>query len=229
MILNFFKKTRTHNSLQSIVYNYVTGTFFLDLLSAVPIFCFNINKVFLKYYWLRFFRNVHLFDITYPFEVVMLRLLHKHSKKRQSDLISFAVLILMVLYLSHIMACVWISLGLNEKCDLPTTPDNCTLSWVYYNGFDDYPDRSKYIFALYWIIEVITTVGYGDFYGRTTSEYMFSIMVEFLGLTYFSFLMGCISRLFNVSDSFDDFIEEKLDTLDMWIKKIEKSNKPYHI
>ena len=24
-------------------------------------------------------------------------------------------------------------------------------------------------------------------------------------------------------------IEEKLDSLDMWIKKIEKSNKPFHI
>ena len=27
----------------------------------------------------------------------------------------------------------------------------------------------------------------------------------------------------------DDLIEEKLDSLDMWIKKIEKSNKPFHI
>ena len=136
----------------------------------------------------------------------MLFILQNHSKKRQTDLINFMILILMVLYLSHIMACIWIALGLSEQCNSPLSPDNCTQSWVFLNGFDQYPDRSKYIFALYWIIEVITTVGYGDFYGATTKEYMFSIIVEFLGLTYFSFLMGCISRLFNVSDSFDDFI-----------------------
>jgi ribosome-associated translation inhibitor RaiA len=54
-------------------------------------------------------------------------------------------------------------------------------------------------------------------------------MLEFLGLTFFSFLMGSISGIINVSDSFDDMIEQKLDALDMWIKNIEKSNKPYHL
>jgi len=41
--------------------------------------------------------------------------------------------------------------------------------------------------------------------------------------------MGSISGIFNSSDNFNDLIEEKLDLLDIWIKKIEKSNKPYHI
>ena len=41
--------------------------------------------------------------------------------------------------------------------------------------------------------------------------------------------MGSINGIFNTTDSFEDLIEEKLDSLDMWIKKIEKSNKPYHI
>jgi hypothetical protein len=41
--------------------------------------------------------------------------------------------------------------------------------------------------------------------------------------------MGSITSIFSTSDNFDDLIEQKLDSLDMWIKKIEKSNKPYHI
>ena len=41
--------------------------------------------------------------------------------------------------------------------------------------------------------------------------------------------MGSINSIFNTTDSFEALIEEKLDSLDMWIKKIEKSNKPYHI
>ena len=41
--------------------------------------------------------------------------------------------------------------------------------------------------------------------------------------------MGSVNDIFNVSDNFDDLIEEKLDSLDMWIKKIENSNKPYNI
>ena len=76
-------------------------------------------------------------------------------------------------------------------------------------------------------IKAISTQ-YTSFYDQL-NEHIFSIFLEFLGLTFFSFLMGSINGIFNTSDNFDDLIEEKLDSLDMWIKKIEKSNKPYHI
>ena len=106
---------------------------------------------------------------------------------------------------------------------------DCTKSWIYENGFKDKETHTIYIFAFYWIFEVITTVGYGDYSGSTQLEYAFSILAEFLGLTFFSFLMGSITNIFSITDNFDDLIEKKLDTLDMWIKKIEKSNKPFHI
>ena len=106
---------------------------------------------------------------------------------------------------------------------------DCTQSWIYAAGFEGKKTHTIYIFAFYWIFEVITTVGYGDYSGATSSEYIFSIILEFLGLTFFSFLMGSINSIFDTSDNFDDLIEQKLDQLDMWIKKIEKSNKPFHI
>lgn len=126
------------------------------------------------------------------------------------------------------MACIWLIFGMFEDCKLETDSD-CKQSWVYANEFDQKPIKTRYIFSFYWIFEVITTVGYGDYSGSTSSEYIFSIGLEFLGLTFFSFLMGSINGIFNTSDDFDDLIEEKLDSLDMWIKKIEKSNKPFHI
>lgn len=110
------------------------------------------------------------------------------------------------------------------------TSDGCIPSWIYNNdSFKDKQFESIYIFSFYWIFEVITTVGYGDYTGKTQEEYLFSVALEFLGLVFFSFLMGSITSIFGASDNFDDLIEYKLDTLDMWIKKIEKSNKPYHI
>ena len=41
--------------------------------------------------------------------------------------------------------------------------------------------------------------------------------------------MGSINGIFSSADNFDDLIEGKLDSLDMWIKKIEKSNRELHI
>jgi hypothetical protein len=174
--------------------------------------------------------------------MLMRIVLQKKSKKRQNDLITFCNLIMMVIYISHLMGCIWLYLGGQHSCkegdqsvplDLESEDsnlrENCVPSWIYANDFELKSPHTQYIFAFYWIFEVITTVGYGDYYGATSEEYVFSIILEFLGLTFFSFLMGSINGIFNTTDSFEDLIEEKLDSLDMWIKKIEKSNKPYHI
>ena len=186
-------------------------------------------------YWLKVFRFVHIFRLTVPNQLIMKYLLQKYSKKRQSDLSSFTSLIIFVIYISHINACIWLWLGNMYDCKDKNDPtqllDKCYQSWRHLpsNGFENKPYISVYIFAFYWIFEVITTVGYGDYSGQTSEEYIFSIILEFLGLTFFSFLMGSINGIFNTKDNFNALIEEKLDTLDMWIKKIEKSNKPYHI
>lgn len=196
----------------------------------------------MDYYILKLFRIIHFTKLTQPLQLLLACVLQKYSKKRQNDLTSFAGLILYVIYLSHIMACVWLMIGALEDCRIDKTLDdygeggsganieeNCTQSWTFANDFYNKRNHTQYIFAFYWIFEVITTVGYGDYSGSTSQEYIFSIALEFMGLTFFSFLMGSINSIFNTSDNFDDLIEEKLDSLDMWIKKIEKSNKPFHI
>jgi hypothetical protein len=140
------------------------------------------------------------------------------------------------------MGCIWLYLGGRSPCKIDMTlpyndkdgeptnaQEDCTASWKFAQSFENKSYHTQYIFAFYWIFEVITTVGYGDYTGATSQEYIFSIILEFLGLTFFSFLMGSINGIFNTSDNFDDLIEDKLDSLDMWIKKIEKSNKPFHI
>ena len=74
-------------------------------------------------------------------------------------------MIFYVIYTSHIMACLWLKIGMMEEC--ATEEGACTKSWVYEEGFDQKPYHTQYIFAFYWIFEVITTVGYGDYVGAT--------------------------------------------------------------
>lgn len=126
------------------------------------------------------------------------------------------------------MACIWLRLG-QYSCKHHLENTDCTDGWIEVQGMTDAPDSTVYIFALYWIFEVITTVGYGDYSGSTTQELIFSMFLEFAGLTFFSLFMNQIGSVFNQSDNFQDLIDGKLDSLDMWIKKIEKSNKPYFI
>ena len=235
IMLNFVKRTRALKKIQAIAVNYLTSFFIFDVIATIPNL---INNESFDFFWLKLFRLIHFMRLTKPLELLLGCILQKHSKKRQNDLTGFCALILVVIYVSHVMGCIWLYLGGRNPCKLDDSQpydgeknaeDGCTASWKFANGFENKSYHTQYIFAFYWIFEVITTVGYGDYTGATSQEYIFSIILEFLGLTFFSFLMGSINGIFNTSDNFDDLIEDKLDSLDMWIKKIEKSNKPFHI
>ena len=41
--------------------------------------------------------------------------------------------------------------------------------------------------------------------------------------------MGSINTILGKKDKFEDLIDEKLGMLNIWIKKLERSNTPYHI
>lgn len=71
----------------------------------------------MEYYILKIFRIIHFPKLTYPLNLLLQCVLQKYSKKRQNDLSSFAGLILYVIYLSHIMACIWLIIGLRSSCD----------------------------------------------------------------------------------------------------------------
>ena len=109
IILNFLKRTMANKDIGQIATNYIFGTFIFDVIATIP------NLIFLqeglKFFWLKLFRLVHFFRITEPLQFLLSILLHKYSKKRQNDLIVFARLILIVIYISHGMACFWIFLG----------------------------------------------------------------------------------------------------------------------
>jgi len=82
-----------------------------------------------------------------------------------------------------------------------------------------------YVNAFYFILTTITTVGYGDISGSTTNEYLFSMCVEFIGLTFFSFLTGTISVMFSGDQSFESLINARMEELDLWLLRLENCNK----
>mgnify|MGYP000910952663 CR=1 FL=1 len=62
-------------------------------------------------------------------------------------------------------------------------------------NFATYEPYQVYIFSLYWVFTVLTTVGYGDYAGSNSNEYVFSICLEFCGLSFFALLTGMITPL----------------------------------
>jgi len=86
-----------------------------------------------------------------------------------------------------------------------------------------------YIFALYWIFETFTTVGYGDYTGGTSREYLVTMCFQFIGFCFNAILISTMADLFGADVSFSDLLEDRLGQLDLWMKRIEKSHKPYYL
>ena len=51
------------------------------------------------------------------------------------------------------------------------------------------------------------------------------MFVEFVGLTFFSYLTGTISVMFSGNQSFDSLINSKMDQLDLWLLRLEYCNR----
>ena len=131
----------------------------------------------------------------------------------------------LIMIITHFYACIWIWLGTIY------VPGSHLQPWLIENAdtFADYSDLSIYIFAIYWIMETVSTVGYGDYSGQTIYEYSFTMLVQFTGLLITSVLMVAITKFIDGDFTFDSYIELKFRQLDLWITRVEKSNRPKYI
>jgi len=108
----------------------------------------------------------------------------------------------------------WVNTFIGELKD--STGDDSIKPYDYFGTI--------YVSAFYFILTTITTVGYGDISGGTTNEYLYSMIVEFVGLTFFSFLTGTISVMFTGNQSFESLMNARLEELDLWLLRLENCN-----
>ena len=133
--------------------------------------------------------------------------------------------------LGHLAACIWLYIGgLDEM-----KPAEERESWIYTNdltgeGVGNLPSpAAAYVFSLYWVFETFTTVGYGDYTGGTSVEYGLTLVFEFIGFCYNAVLISIMTSFFSNQYTFEDLLSSQLFKMDIWMKRIERSYKPYYL
>ena len=68
----------------------------------------------------------------------------------------------------------------------------------------------QYIYALYWAITTMTTVGYGDITATNPIEICFSIFVEILGCAIFGYMINIIGMILSDMRKAKETLEEEI-------------------
>jgi hypothetical protein len=196
------------------------GSFWPDIISVIPLVTLGKGKLNALHLTRLYSLGIALSPLTLLVKCVM-----PNAKAFElaawSNLVTFIV---MFMLLAHCVSCVFIYIGYIDR-DLPEEDRHSWLT-VPDNQFEGKSWHYIYSFAYYWLFEVIATVGYGEFTGTTPLEYWVTIFFEFLGVTFIALLLGFLGKAIGHDVTFDGFITERLDVIDTWALKLEKSNQP---
>lgn len=120
----------------------------------------------------------------------------------------------------HLISCFWF---LAAKFD-DLNPD----TWVARLGLQDQPPSNLYLECLYWSLQTVATVGFGDFGAFTVAELFICIIWMIFGVGFYSFVIGNLTSIIANENAnsenlyvirFANIFQNKLKALEEFAKK----------
>jgi hyperpolarization activated cyclic nucleotide-gated potassium channel 2 len=105
--------------------------------------------------------------------------------------------IFIILFLNHFVACLWYWLA---EFMQPSDPDSGRDYWVVRAGLEEESDGMKYVAAIYWSFQTLTTVGYGDISAFRDYERLIALVWIILGCGFYSYTIGNLQLIMNEID-----------------------------
>jgi len=105
-------------------------------------------------------------------------------------IVSLAVFLAQILFVSHLIACVFFSVG-NSFLQGSSPPPE--MSWLWHSGVSNLSGPQQYIASLYWCITTIMSIGYGDIVATSNNERAVAIATELFGAVCFGLLLMFVS------------------------------------
>lgn len=133
--------------------------------------------------------------------------------------------LLLVLFV-HIITCGWVGVSFIEERNWMSIKISSLHDGgenIAYRENNSWSDTWKvYILSLYFVIQTIATVGYGDVNPATSTERIISILLMLFGVIGFAFVSGTVSSIMLSLDENSSETSRKISRLRGMQKKYEK-------
>ncbi|CDW89227.1 cation channel family protein [Stylonychia lemnae] len=234
LVLSFFsayedKKMGVEVRHKYIAIAYIKSWFFLDLMSCVPIQLMEVQydeaggqkkQQTSSVKLLRLTRLPRLYRLIRILRLFkMLRLFKQQSSmkrlfdsiKMNAGIVRMISVTITVFFLVHLVGCFWF---LSAKLD-DFNPD----TWVVRFGYLDKDPSVQYLASIYWALQTLTTVGFGDIYAKTIPEKVIAILWMIFGVGFYSFTIGNLSQIIASIDTQSALLSQKLSILSEFSKR----------
>lgn len=199
-------------SKKTIFWHYITGWFFFDLVGAFPIDqivdvnrygnLVRVSRLPRLYRLLKLTRLIRLLKIVKERNKIMKKFVDFLRISSGFERLFFSFLSIFVF--CHISACFWYMTG-----ELNDSQDN----WITRFDYVDADNFDSYIASIYYIVQTVVTVGYGDINSGNSIERSFSCCLMFIGVFFYSFTIGSLSSLISNLDSNSARLDSQLNSL----------------
>ncbi|KAG7398708.1 Potassium voltage-gated channel sub H member 4 [Phytophthora boehmeriae] len=225
IVLNFITGIQTPSgeisySFRLITKAYLRGWFVVDFFSTLPFESIakvlgvndNAHAALLSTKLLRGLKVLRLFKLARIRRLGKIFTNLEDAVYTNQSLVSLAKLALTMLFIAHLVACLWYAVGRT----------NSTESWLISITHDpanqpDDVDTLQYVRSVYWAIVTMTTIGYGDIVAHSNNERLMNVAVMAVGVSFFGYVIGTISTLVTNLDVAAARYEERMTLVKEYI------------
>ena len=176
--------------------------------------------------WLKIIRTYMIWLLHYPLEALTKWLLSERDRSQVHVIVYACSTLCQIALLLHYLAILWVWIGSESFADQEAGYLPWQLAIADFAGYTKY---RIYIFSLYWVCTVVTTVGYGDYAGGTTLEYGVTLFLEFFGFVVFSALQVAVLQVVNLELTFESYVIEVDNRITRWLMDLENSHKEINL